>query len=96
MGDELGCATDIGRLLVYSGLSTQFFTLIGNDNFWICHRDFMPKCPQNIGTFWVFLDISAKSRLILKMFGLAGKLLARVSASNFQVLIGSGSRDTTL
>ena len=33
MGDELGSATDIDRLLVSSGLSTPIFTLIGNNDF---------------------------------------------------------------
>ena len=33
MGDELGSATDIVRLLVSSGLSTPICTLIGNDDF---------------------------------------------------------------
>ena len=32
MGDESGSATDIDRLLVFSGLSTPIFALIGNDH----------------------------------------------------------------
>ena len=44
MCEELGSATDIDRLLVSSGLlSTPIFTLIGNDDFWSCPRDFRPK-----------------------------------------------------
>ena len=39
MGDELGSANDIDRLLVSSGLSTPILTLIGNDDFWSCHTD---------------------------------------------------------
>ena len=41
MGDELGSATDIDRLLVSSGLSTPYFTLIGKDDFWSCHTRFL-------------------------------------------------------
>ena len=35
MDDELGSATVINRLLVFSGMSAPNFTLIGNDK--ICH-----------------------------------------------------------
>ena len=33
MDDEMGSATDIYSLLVFSGLSTPNFTLIGNEDF---------------------------------------------------------------
>ena len=49
IGDELGNATDIDRLLVYSRLSTPIFTLIVNDDFWGCHADFRPKMSPKIG-----------------------------------------------
>ena len=49
MGDELGSATDIDRLLVSSELSTAIFDLIGNDDFWSCHRDFRPKMSPKYG-----------------------------------------------
>ena len=39
MGDEMGSATDIDRLLVSSGLYIPIFTLIGNDDFQSCHTD---------------------------------------------------------
>ena len=53
MGDELGSATDIDRLLVSSGLFTPHATLIGNDYFWSCRAEFMPKCRQTFGAFEV-------------------------------------------
>ena len=67
LGDKLGRATDIDRLLASSRLSTPFFTLIGNGYFWSCHKDFMPKCRQRF-ELGVFLDISvARSSRVLKM-----------------------------
>ena len=47
MGDELGGATDIDRLLVSSGLSTPELDLIENNEFWSCHTDFFAKMSQN-------------------------------------------------
>ena len=43
MGDELGSATDIDFLLVPLAPSTPKFTLIGNADFWSCHKDLMPE-----------------------------------------------------
>lgn len=43
MGDELGRANCIDRLLGSPGLSTAMFTWIGNADFWSCHADFTPK-----------------------------------------------------
>ena len=49
MGDELGSATGIDRLLVSSGPSTTIFTLIGNDEFWSSHTDFVgQQCRQKM------------------------------------------------
>ena len=48
MGDELGNATDIDRLLVSRGRSTQKFTLIGNEDFWSSHADVRRKCHQEM------------------------------------------------
>ena len=45
MGKELGSAIDIDGILV--PLYTHL-TLIGNDDIWSCHRDFMPKCWQKL------------------------------------------------
>ena len=41
MGDELGNATYIVRLLASSALSTPIFTLIGNDYFGSCHTNLL-------------------------------------------------------
>ena len=54
MGDQLGSSTDIDRLLVSSGLSTPIFTLIGNDDFWSCHRDFTSNFSAKNGTFFSY------------------------------------------
>ena len=44
MGDALGAATYIDRLLVPSALlSTPIFTLIGNDYFFSCHTNAVSK-----------------------------------------------------
>ena len=43
IGDKLRSATDVDRLLVFSGLSTQNFNLIGNDDCLSCPTDFRPK-----------------------------------------------------
>ena len=62
MGDELGSATDIDRLLASSGLSTPIFALIGNDDFWSCHTDFRPKMSPKIGNFefyYTYLNINS-------------------------------------
>ena len=48
MGDELGIVTDSDCLLVSSGLSTPIFTLLGKDDFWICHKDFRPKTSPKL------------------------------------------------
>ena len=88
MGDDLGSATDIDRLLVSEGLLyTPIFTLIGNDDFWSCHTD-----SVGFSNVPVFLHISARWSLILKLFWPAYHMhyYATLSASNFQVLICSG------
>ena len=63
MGDELGNAADIDRLLVASGLqlSTPIFTLIGNDDFWSCRTDLRPKISPKIDNF-EFSGISRRDR----------------------------------
>ena len=95
MGDELGSATDIDRLLVLSGLSTPNFTFMGNDEFWTCYSDFMLKCPQKNGTL-EFSWISRRDRVgFSKCLALHVHYCARVSASNFQVLSCSGSQNST-
>ena len=51
MGVKLGSATAINCLLVSSGLSALNFTLVGNNEFWSCHTDFMPKHRHKKCTF---------------------------------------------
>ena len=43
MGDELGRATDIDRLLVFSGQPARIFTPIGTEDFWSCHNGLQAK-----------------------------------------------------
>ena len=50
MGDELGRATVIDRLLVSSGLFTPIFTLTGNDDVGAVIRNLC----HNVGTMWHF------------------------------------------
>ena len=104
MGDELGSETDMDSLFVSSGWSAPIFTLIGNDDFWSCRAHFRPKMSPKLGNFgcsWISrrnrvgfsncLDLHILYTSVLRMhYG------ARVSASNFQVIVCSGSRDTTL
>ena len=46
--DELGSATDIDRLLVFSGLSTTNFTLIGNNDFLkLLHKFYVKNVAKN-------------------------------------------------
>ena len=60
MGDELGSATDIDRLVVSSGLSrTTIFTLIGNDDFLELSWEMLgQKCRQKVAilSFLGYLD----------------------------------------
>ena len=61
MGDELGRATVIDRLLVSSGLFTPIFTLIGNDNFG-AHTDLRTiMSPKN--HYFEFSSISRRDRV---------------------------------
>ena len=87
MNDELGDETYIAVLLVSSALSPPQLTLIGNDEF-LKYLRWISWC------FWVFADISARSSRKKKslesfahFFFLNAQFCARVSASNFQVLI---------
>lgn len=50
MGDALGSATGIDRLLGPPALSTPNFTLITNDDFWSRHMDLMCKLSK-VGAF---------------------------------------------
>ena len=95
IGHELGSATDIDRLLVYSGLSTPIFTLIGNDDFSSCHTGCRPKMlPKNDN--FELSSISRRDRVgFSNCLNLHMHYCATVSASNFQVLICSGRRDST-
>ena len=100
MGDELGSAADIDRLLVSSGLSTPIFAFIGNDDFWSCHTYFKPKMSPQNGNFNEFSSVSRRDRVgfpnCLDLHTLYALLCHSVSASIFQVLIGSGPRASTL
>ena len=90
LSDELGRATDIGRLPMSSGLSTPIFALIKKDNFWSCPtRDFRAKLSPKIGDFefgWISLRdrVGFSNCLDLRMH-----YFVAVSASNFHVLIYS-------
>ena len=88
MGDELGRATDIDRLLASSGLYIPIFTLIGNNSFFNCFTDFRWKMSPKMGDFefsWISrLDrVGFANCLDLHMHHYS---CATVSASNFQVL----------
>ena len=54
MGDELGSATGIDRLLVSSGLSTPIFTLIKNDDFGAVMQILGQNCRQKLVIFSFF------------------------------------------
>ena len=98
MGDELGSATDIDRLLAFSGQSTPNFTLIRNDDFFSCHTDVRPKMSPKIGKF----GVSWMSRCHRVGFYLVNYLdlhinyCAGVSVSDLQGPTCSGWRGTTL
>ena len=63
------------RILIVSlCLETANFTLVGNDDIWSCHSDFMPKCQQK-WYFLVFLDILGRSTPSFKMVVPASTLL---------------------
>ena len=89
MGDESGSATDIDRLLVFSGLSTPNFTFIGND-FLELSYGFLAKNIAKIGTF-EFSWISRRCRVgFSKVFGPAYTLLCQGRCFQSQALSCSG------
>ena len=69
MGDELGSATGIDRLVASSGLSIPIFTLNGKIDFLIFYTDFEWKMSPKNWRFWVVLDVSTRSSRIRKLFG---------------------------
>ena len=73
MGDELGSAAAISRLLVSSGLSDTKFHL---DRERILVYSFQAKIFAK-NWEWVFLDISSRSSRILKLFGAAYGLICQ-------------------
>ena len=97
MGDELGGATVVDRLRVCSGLSTPIFSLIGDDFFSNCHTDFRPKMSRKNGFFFSFFgylgEIESDSQTVWT--GICS-IVPRSVLPNFQVLICSGWRDSTL
>ena len=67
MGDELGSATGIDRLLGSSGLSTPIFALIVNDDFGAVIQILDQKCRQKmvISSFLGYLgEIESDSQTV--------------------------------
>ena len=68
----MGSAADIDHLLVLCVFKTVYtnLTSIENVEVFSFHTDFRPKISPKIGNFVIlnFLDISARSSLILKLF----------------------------
>ena len=59
MGDKLGNATYIDRLLMSQALSAPNFSLIGNGDYFSCHVKLASKSGKKseFWYFWVFADI---------------------------------------
>ena len=91
MGDALGAATYIDRLLVPSALSTTIFTLIGDNYFWSSYiaQKISVKNLKN-ATFEGSRVYQRDRGGFSNCLDLHMHYCATVSASNFQVLIYSG------
>ena len=101
MGGDLGNESYIDLLIVSTALSPPIFLLIGRNDFYTKFQVRLKKCVDACD----FSRISERNRvgfqtrssqLFYCTFVLHMRCCIRVRASDFRVLIRSGSRDTTL